>query len=81
MKNSVTPTISHSLWEMPGDAIFSSNTMKLGIAFSRYCIQLISIMYISIIGKATMHIMKVNFQEDTLARIVFITESFSQLEN
>lgn len=44
MKNSVTPTISHFLWEMRGDAIFSSNTMKLGIAFSSYRIQLIGIM-------------------------------------
>lgn len=67
MKNSIT---CRSLWEMHGDTIFSSNTMKFGIAFSRYYIQLISIMYISVIGKALMHIMKVKFQEDTLARML-----------
>lgn len=70
MKNSVTPIIACSHLKMHRHTTFTSKTVKFGIAFSRYCLQLISIVYISIIGKATMRTMKVKFQEETLARIL-----------
>lgn len=62
MKNSVTQTIVRSLFR---DTIFTDNTMKFGTESSRYCIQLISTVHTPIMGKTTIHIMKVKFQEET----------------
>lgn len=58
-------TIFHSLLEIHRDPVFTYNAVKSGIGFVRYWIQRISAAYIPIIGKATVHIMKVKFQEET----------------
>ena len=68
MKNLAIQIIFRSLLEIHRDTIFTYKTMKFGTGFSSYCIQPTNTVYIPVIGKATMHIMKVKFQEETWAR-------------
>lgn len=65
MKNLAIQIIFRSLLEIHRDITFTYKTMKFGTGFSRCCVQPMNRVYIPVIGKATMHIIKVKFQEET----------------